>query len=371
MNLPANPGPTRLARRSEQRSSPLLVFRGSLLLVLALVAIACGDRETLDSEVKIRLMTHESFEVTAELLDWFTLSTGIRVEVLKSGDAVQALNQAILSKTNPLADVFYGIDNNLLARALAENLFVDYSSPRAETVPEQFMLDPSHRLTPIAVGDVCLNYDKSFFAQPDRTVPASLADLADPAYANLLVVENPATSSPGLAFMLATIAVFGEHGWLEFWAALRANGVRVADGWSDAYFGLFTVGSGGTGDRPLVVSYATSPPADVVFSETALAEPRIGVVAATCYRQIEFAGILAGSKHYPEAEQVVDFLLSRKFQEDIPLKMFMFPVSSDAQLPTLFTTFSEIVDDPLMLDGARIAANRDTWIAQWTNTVLR
>ena len=226
-------------------------------------------------------------------------------------------------------------------------------------------------MTPIDYADVCVNYDKAWFAARDVPVPETIEDLADPAYRDLLVVENPATSSPGLAFLLATIAELGEDSWVEYWSELRANGVEVTDGWEEAYYGSFSGGSGSEGDRPLVVSYASSPPAEVAFADPPIEEAPIGVMEDSCYRQVEFAGILAGSEHEEAAGRLVDFMLSRTFQEDMPLNMFVFPVDPDAELPDVFVEHAATPDDVLEVPADEVASNRDEWIDQWTDTVLR
>ena len=260
----------------------------TLLFVAVALLAACGSQEP-DT---IRLLTHDSFSVSEEVLQAFEQETGITVELLPAGDTGTVLNQAILSKDDPLADVIFGIDNTFMSRALAADLFVPYDSPLLERIPAGLQLDPENRLLPVDYGDVCLNYDRTWFEEQNLALPDSLEALADPTYADLLVVENPATSSPGLAFMLATIGHFGEDAYLDYWADLRDNGVLVSDGWEDAYWGQFSGAS--EGDRPLVVSYATSPPVEVYYGE--LDESPTGSIVApdTCFRQIEFVGILKG-----------------------------------------------------------------------------
>jgi thiamine transport system substrate-binding protein len=229
-------------------------------------------------------------------------------------------------------------------------------------VPEGLVA--SEFVTPIDFGDVCLNYDVGYFTG-EPAAPTSLDDLVDPAYAGLTVVQNPATSSPGLAFLLATIAEYGEDGWEDWWSALAANGVRVTSGWEEAYYGDFTVAGGG--DRPIVVSYATSPPAEVIFAEERPEAAPTAVVEASCFRQVEYAGILRPSE---SAEALVDFMLSPAFQEDIPLNMFVFPAVADTPLPPEFVEFSVVPDDPLSLDPDLIEERRDEWIDRWTEIVL-
>jgi thiamine transport system substrate-binding protein len=320
-------------------------------------------------DVTIRLMTHDSFDVSTDVLEAFTTETGIDVEVVPMGDAGTALNQAILTADQPQGDLLFGVDTTFLSRALDADLFQSYASPRLDAVPEHYQLDPEHRLTPIDVGDVCLNYDVAWFEDAGIPIPQDLSDLLDERYEGLLAVQNPATSSPGLAFLLATIDHFGEDGYLDAWEALRDNDVLVTDGWTEAYYGEFTAAS--DGDRPLVVSYASSPPAEVFFADPTPDEAPTGVIEASCIRQIEFVGILGSTEHPDEAQQLVDFMLSTTFQEDIPLTMFVFPVVDDAELPEVFVDHAVLPEDPLDLDPQVIGENREEWIDQWTRTVLR
>ncbi|MCG6909889.1 MAG: thiamine ABC transporter substrate-binding protein, partial [Deltaproteobacteria bacterium] len=257
----------------------------------------------------VTLMTHDSFAADKALLERFERQNNVTLNILKSGDAGAALNQAILSKSNPLADVFYGVDNTFMSRALKADIFTPYASPKLEHIPDHLKLDPQNRLLPVDFGDVCLNYDKGWFAENGMQPPSCLEDLAKPAFKGLTVVQNPATSSPGMAFLLATIGKFGSDGYLTYWNALRENEVYVANGWSEAYYGQFTRAKGGT--RPIVVSYASSPPAEVYFSETKLdASPTAAVLSPfSAFRQIEFVGILKGTKKKEMAARLVDFLL--------------------------------------------------------------
>jgi len=316
-------------------------------------------------------MTHDSFDVSKELIATFEKENAVKVRFLKSGDAGAALIQAILSKNNPLADVFFGVDNSFLSRALTADIFTSYNSPLLQKIPDNLKLDKESRLLPVDYGDVCLNYDKAWFAKKGIAPPVKLSDLILPEYKGLTVVQNPATSSPGMAFLLATIGNFGEEKYLEFWSELRANDVLVAGGWNDAYFGHFTAAS--MGNRPIVVSYASSPPAAVYYSETPLDEaPTAAVVSdGSAFRQIEFIGIIKGSKKIALAEKFVDFMLSAPLQEDIPLKMFVFPSNTDAQLPEVFIKHAVTAENPAMVDPARIEEMRDSWIDAWTTAVLR
>lgn len=348
--------------RTQHRCAALML----LIAVLLMLVPACTP---VAPEVRqLTIITHDSFAISEALITAFEAEHNATIVILTAGDAGSLTNQAILNKNAPLGDVLYGIDNTFLSRALSENIFEPYTATGLDAVPAEFRLDPEHRVTPIDFGDVCLNYDRAFFTERDLPVPASLDDLTDPAYRDLLVVENPASSSPGLAFLLATVAVYGPDGFPAYWQALAANGVRIVEDWSTAYYGDFSLYGG---DRPLVVSYASSPPAEVYFAEPPIDTPPSGAVVApgTCYRQIEFAGILQGTPQRALAEAWIDYMLSRDFQQDIPLQMFVFPVNPQAALPEVFETHAEPASQPLQLDPADIAANRDAWLDAWATAV--
>jgi len=323
------------------------------------------------AEESITVMTHDSFDVSKEVIATFEKDNKVKIRFLKSGDAGAALIQAILSKNNPLADVFFGVDNSFLSRALSADIFRSYNSPLLSVIPDHLKLDDQNRLLPVDYGDVCLNYDKAWFTEKNITPPKSLSDLTKPEYKGLTVVENPATSSPGMAFLLATVGHFGEDNYLKFWKGMRANDVLVAGGWEDAYFGHFTAAS--KGNRPIVVSYASSIPAAVYYSEKPLEDaPTAAVVSdGSAFRQIEFVGILKGSKKVALAEKFVDFMLSKPLQEDIPLKMFVFPSNAEAQLPEVFIKHAVVAKKPATVAPERIESMRDNWIDAWTTAVLR
>jgi len=338
-----------------------------IFIILALASAGCGQQ----GPVTLMVMTHDSFQATDSVIAAFESANQVKVVFLKSGDAGAALNKAILDKNAPLADVFYGVDNTFLSRALSAGIYEPYASPLLANIPAEFRLDPQNQALPVDYGDVCINYDKAWFSSHGLAVPATLEDLAKPEYKSALVVENPTTSSPGLAFLLATIKHFGTQNYLGYWESLRDNGVTVVDGWETAYYTNFS-GSSGHGAQPLVVSYASSPAAEVVYATTPLNDSPIGSILGpdTCFRQIEFVGILKGTKHLALAQKFVDFMLSQTFQEDMPLQMYVYPVNPAAKLPDVFVKYAQIPEEPARMDAAEIAANRDKWIAEWTATVL-
>lgn len=346
------------------------LFSALLMLIVVTSAALAQEAE------RVVVLTHDSFAMTEEVLAAFEEHTGVTVEILRSGDAGQMVNQAILSKNNPLGDVLYGVDNTFLSRALDAEIFAPYESPELQYVNADFIPDDTYRVTPVDYGDVCLNYDIAYFEENDLRLPGSLSDLTLPEYEGLLVAENPATSSPGLAFLLATIAEYGVDGdftYLDYWQELYDNDILVVDGWTDAYYGEFKVAGRDTGSRPMVVSYASSPPAEVIYGENPDAGAITGAIVDDnmCFRQIEYVGVLAGAANEGAARQFVDFMLSPAFQEELPLNMFVFPVRDDIMLPEVFAEHALIPENPAQVDPAEIEAKREEWIQAWMEVMLR
>ncbi len=369
-------GQQQTASPSTKPAAPTTVAPTAMPIDPALIATDAPAAPTAAASTtgaELVVMAHDSFTLSKALLADFEKQHNLKVSVLPAGDAGSALNKAILSKDAPLADVFFGVDNSFLSRALEADIFEPYNSPALATISDSYKLDPSNRLIPIDFGFVTINYDKAYLQKNNLIAPSSLRDLTKPEWKSLLIVENPATSSPGLAFMLATIAEFGTEGdytWLDFWQELGANDVLVVDSWSDAYYTHFSASSG-QGPRPLVVSYTSSPAAEVYFSKGKLNEPPTANLAVGSFLQVEFAGVLKGAKNPEAARQFIDFLLSWPVQEDIPLQMFVYPVKSDAELPEVFNKFAPAPEQYASMPPDQISANREAWIEAWQKTVLR
>jgi thiamine transport system substrate-binding protein len=353
-----------------------LLLTISLLIILVTAAAGCssstGQSQEPDTDQprSLTVMTHDSFAVSEELVSQFESEQNAELQFLEVGDTGTAVNRAVLTRDQPLADVFYGVDNTFLSRALEEEIFEPYQSPLLEEIPDSFELDPQHRALPVDFGDVCLNYQIAYFEENNLNPPASLEDLSDPAYKGLLTVQNPASSSPGLAFLMATIGRFGPEGFLDYWAGLVENEVNVVNDWETAYYSDFTQAGG---SDPIVVSYASSPPFEVLFSEEPLEDAPTAAVTAdgSCFRQIEFVGILVGTEKRDLAEAWVDFMLSTDFQEGIPLTMYVFPVNENAELDPIFLQYLEIPEQTAEVSYQAIAENRESWVEAWRELVLQ
>ena len=320
-----------------------------LIASIAFGSCSSGD-STIESGGTIKLLAYDAFTPEPEIFTSFTKETGIDVIVSLGGDTGTLVSKALLTAGTPEADVLWGVDNTLISRAIDGKLFESYKE--------------------VDTAAVCVNYDKEYFAENDIAPPVTLMDLALPIYKDMLVIQNPVTSSPGLAFMLATISKFGVNDWEQYWKSLRANGVKIVDDWTSAYTVEFS-GSSGKGKYPLVVSYGSSPPAEVVYSDPPVTEPPTAVMEQTCFGQIEYAGILRGTKKTKNAQKLIDFLTGKIFQESMPLTLFVVPVNPDAVLPDVFTQFAVIPQNPLTLDAADISSNRVAWLDTWTNIMLR
>lgn len=359
---------TRARRTTRQLAPAALAAAAALALTACSATGGSSGSPSADGSGggTVTLVTHDSFHLSDGLIEQFESDTGLTVKQVAPGDGGALVNQLILTKDAPLGDVVYGIDNTFASRAIDEGVLEPYTSsaPAAQDAA-QYAPDASGSLTAVDLGDVCLNVDHAWFTEQGVPEPATLEDLTKPEYRDLTVVTNAATSSPGLAFLLATVGAFGEDGWQQYWTDLQANGLKVAEGWSDAYYTDFS-GGGAGGPRPIALSYASSPPETVPEGGD---EPTTGALLGTCFRQVEYAGVLAGAQNPEGAQQLVDFLLSDAVQADIPGSMYMYPVSSSVDLPEEWAQWAPLSDAPYEVPLDDIAANRDTWVREWTDLV--
>jgi thiamine transport system substrate-binding protein len=346
---------------------PALITIGSVLTACSLVG---GDDDRTDSDPgptdRVVLVTHESFVMSDELIAQFEEESGYDLEIKASGDAGALTNKLVLTKDSPTGDVVFGIDNTFGSRALDEGVVEAYAAELPEGA-EELVLDgdDEQRLTPVDTGNVCVNVDDTWFAAEGLEPPATLEDLTKPAYADLFVTPGATTSSPGLAFLLATIAEYGDA-WPDYWTRLLDNGAKLTEGWTDAYQVDFTQGGGG-GDRPIVLSYDSSP----AFTVDDEGGTTTSALLETCFRQVEYAGVLAGAANPAGAEALVDFMVGPDFQAALPEAMYVFPVDPTAPLPDDWATFAVQPESPYTLDPAEIAANRDEWLTEWSDVISR
>lgn len=314
----------------------------------------------------VRLVAYDSFTPPPEVLRQFTADTGITVEVLLKGDTGTMLNTAIIAKDEPFADVIWGVDSTFLSRVVASGVLREHGITLLPTTPALQPATGAELLVPVDTSEVCVNADT---ARVPDSAQFGFDALIDPINKGRLVVENPATSAPGLAFLLATVAKFGETGWQDYWQKLRTNDVKVVNGWDEAWNTEFS--GAGAGKRPLVVSYSNSPVASVLFGAdpTATTTP-LAVLEETCIGVVEYAGLLANTDN-PDARTVLEFLVSEPFQNELATNLFVYPARTGLALPEVYTRLGiGPVDSPLSVSSDRIQAMRDVWIDEWTDIVL-
>jgi thiamine transport system substrate-binding protein len=325
------------------------LFATSFILVITACSSPSSNSLTDATPNEVVLLAYDAFTPQEGIFDAFTAATGATVKVVTGGDSGALISKAILTAGNPEGDVLWGLDNTLLSRAQKAELLTSYE--------------------PVDTGDICVNYDKQWFASRNIAPPTSLEDLALPTYKNLLTVQDPVASSPGLGFLLGTIAHFGVDKWQEYWKSLKANGLHVSPDWTTAYTIDFS-GSAGKGKYPLVVSYGSSPPAEVLYAEKPIDTPPTAVIESTCFRQTEYVGALRGTRNPNLAAKLISYLLDVPFQESMPLSLFVFPVNKKATLPDLFTKFAVAPKNPLMLEPDDIEQNRDAWLNSRREIIL-
>lgn len=343
--------------RSLPRSARIVTAVLAAVLTAGCSLVGTGDDQ---DRRTVTLVTHGSFVLSDRAKAAFERRSGLRLRVRKQGDAGALTNKLVLTKDDPIGDVAFGVDSTFASRALGNGVFARYDPAADRKIPRELDVGSGDRLTPVDVGDVCVNIDTRWFAQHDVPPPTNLRDLTKPRYRGLFAVPNPATSSPGLAFLLNTVATFGENGWKDYWKKLRANDVRISSGWQQAYNQDFS-GSSGQGPRPIVLSYASSPAAETGPN----GKPRTRALLDTCYRQVEYAGVLSGTEQPKAAREVVDFLVSREFQSRVSEQMYVYPALPGVKLPASWSKAAPRPTDPAELKPERVERHRKQWVQQW------
>jgi thiamine transport system substrate-binding protein len=310
----------------------------TMLALSSLLLAGCASAD--QTATKVTLVAHDSFAISDESIAEFQEASGFELEIIRAGDAGSLTNRLVLTKDSPIADVVFGIDNTFKGIA-DENGIIEGD------------------LVPVDFADVCFNYDRLWFEERSITPPASWRDLTRPAYNSLTVVTNPLSSSPGLAFLATTVAAFGEPGFEQYWKELRDNGVMVASGWEEAYFTYFS-GSSGNGEYPIVMSYSSSPAAEIRED----GKSQTAALLDECFRQTEFVGTVAGAKNPEGAKALVEFLLSESFQNTMPGLMYVYPVNPDATIPTEWAEFGPAARSTIGEDLS-IATDREKWQTTW------
>ena len=355
----------------------------AFVAVAALGLTACtesgspsGDRGQADGASTVTLIVHDSFP-NEEFAAAASAATGYDVQVVSAGDGGELTSQLVLTKGAPVADAFFGVDNIYASRLIGNEVVEPYQpgdgTPQralefagelaaGDTDTGEGGSIAAFPLVPITLGATCINIDPAWFAAQGIAEPQGYEDLIAPEYRGLTVLLDPSTSTTGASFLIGTVAKFGENGFEEYWRQLAANDVRLEQGWTEAYNGRFTQG-GGDGTYPIVLSYSSSPAWTVTEDgESTTTEALLD----TCSSQVEYAGVLRGAADPEGAKAVVDYLLSREFQDTIADTMYVYPIDEDAYVPTEWQRFAPLPSAPNDLDPAGIGSGRDGWLKRWS-----
>ncbi|MDO5672089.1 MAG: thiamine ABC transporter substrate-binding protein [Actinomycetaceae bacterium] len=349
-------------------------FASLIALSLLFGLTACGSATakndgtagaSSNGSTTLNVLVHSSFALDEAHIAAFEKENNLKVKLNALDNGGAMTSQLILTKDAPLGDVAFGVDNINAYRALKEGVF---ATPDTDIpgVDEQYLIDGNRDLTPVDIGDVCINIDKQWFLEKNQPSPTSLDDLIKPEYRDLTVAMSPVTSTPGIAFFFATVSKFGQDGWKDYWTKLKDNGLKITDGWTEAYNVDYSAGEG-EGPRPIMVSYASSPTAAINEAGT---DTRTTALLDTCFRQIEYAGILKNAKNPEGAAKFLEFLMSPKVQETIPDQMYMYPAALDAKISEELSKFGPLSPAPLQVSPKDISDNKDTWLREWSDLVI-
>lgn len=338
----------------------VVLFLSAFLLLAAVSAFA---------EDTLTVLTYDSFAVSSDLVSKFESENNVKLQFLEAGSGGEVIARAILTKDDPIADVIIGFDYSQFGKIFSNDLLETYSSPELTNIPDSYQMDAENRAIPFNFGEICINYDKKYFQENNLAVPTSLDDLLKPEYHGLLVTQDPSASNTGIGFLIATIEKYGEDGFVNYWNQLLQNGLVIGSSWSSTYYTNFSAASG-SGEQPMVVSYTTSPAAEFIYSETGDAPTDSLTSDGMCYRQVEFCGILKNTKNKDLAEKFIDTFISKEWQEDLPMQMFVYPVNEQAELPEAFELYGKPAENPVTADPEYVSQHRDEWVRIWSEEVL-
>ncbi len=350
-----------LAGNVSQRSRRVRGIGLGCVTVLALSAIGCATSEASSDPEVVTLVVHDSFP-NEDFAAAASAETGFDVRVITAGDGGELTNKLVLTSGAPIADAFFGVDSVFASRLVDRDVVEPYLSPELPSRATEFAYDAKGSLSPVTLGATCINIDPAWFAERGIAEPDSYVDLINPDYRGLTVLLDPTSSSTGASFLVGTVAAFGEDGFADYWRQLAENDVRIEQGWTEAYNGQFTQG-GADGTAPIVLSYSSSP-AWTITEDGASTTTR--ALLNTCSSQVEYAGVLRGAANPDGARAVIDYLLSREFQDTIADSMYVYPVDAEAYVPDVWQQFAPMPETPNDLTAAEIGAGREAWLKTWS-----
>ncbi len=335
-----------------------------LFLVILLLSVGLtGCRQKESAEETLTIYSYDSFvsyglpDATNKL---FEEKYNCKIEYRTFGGVGATLNRLILEKNNPQADLFVGLNMNNLARALEEEIFISYRPENYEVIPEEYRIDKNWRVTPFdGPNSLAIIYDSEVIKNP----PRSFEDLLKPEYKGKLILEDPRSSSPGMGFLLWTIAVYGEDHYLDYWEKLEPTIFHIYPDWTSAFDTAFVQNK----EAPMVLSYDVDPA--YFYYEDEVTRYKAVIPEEGGWLQLEFVGIVNDSKHQELAQQYMEFMLSREFQENLPLYQWAFPIDTSIQLPECYD-YAVNADKYITLPLEDIANKSQIWLEQWIEMII-
>jgi thiamine transport system substrate-binding protein len=298
----------------------------------------------------LTVYTYESMGwIEDSVIPEFENMYGVDVKVIKLGDGGNVLSRIKLENKNPKADVVIGLDQSLTVDAVKNDLLIPYKPINASNIENQnIIFNQDFSVTPYDYGAIAIIYD------PERlnTTPKTFEDLTK--MDKSLIIQDPRSSSTGQAFLLWTIAAYGDD-WKDFWKDLKSAILTVTTGWTDS-FSKFEAG-----EAPMMVSYATDGAYSYEYYKSTKYKALIPEEGG--YVQIEGAGIVKGTKNEELAKRFIEFLLMDEFQREVPLNQWMFPVTN-VELPESYE-YSLKPEKILTIESEEIADNLDKWLNEW------
>ncbi len=316
-----------------------------ILSVFLLVSIGLFAKE------EIIVYIPDSMEWMNELVVPFEEENNVDVKFVKFEGANTILTRLLLEKRKPKADVVLGLAQSTFAKAKKEGLLAQYKPVGAEKIVENFV-DKDYYGTLFDYGGLAIIYDSETMENPPKTFEEITK------YEDILIIQDPRTSSTGQDFLLWTIALYGDE-WQEFWRRLKPAIKTVTPGWSGS-FGKLTAG-----EAPMMVSYASN---EAYSHEYYGGTKYLTIIPEEGgYVQVEASGLVNKKKINDLSKKFIDFTLTDDFQKEIPLKNWMLPATS-VELPKSFEHY-KTSEKYLSIENDKLVENLEKWLEEWEEII--
>lgn len=341
----------------------------------------CQTLPTQDDDGTLKILTYDIAAFSDDMLTNFTEQTGFAVELVYTDDAGGILEIMLQTQGSPQVDLAVGLDNTYLQTALDFCLLTVNNVDTSNVDPNVMALYDGPKAVPFDQGHVCLNYDESVVDGENLTEPQTLWNLTESQWTDKTVFPSPLTSSPGRAFMVATIDYFENDldpntTAFDWWKAMADNGATFTSGWTEAYEIHYSGGYGAwvdghLGDAAMTVSYCHSPGVEAYYggnwtSSTSLVLPR------ATFHQVEYGGLVNGGGNQEAANAFLTFLLSEDINRNMPENNLMQSVLNNATWPEEegYRYHTDLPTLNANITTERIGQEMDDWLMAWTNATV-